>query len=138
MSLCFLQVTVKVMMTENQPGLDTEWWRGTTVITAKIPIVLQRLLFLLPSSMVMNEEVLQKTTHDSKHIFSSPSLGIPWPVELRILQKERAVSRTFTQIPLHPPPQGDEKYLTAPPPPSLRSDANGQASPPAFFTLKPG
>lgn len=76
--------------------------------------------------MVMNEEVLQKTTHDSKYIFSSPSLGTPWPVVLRILQKEGAVSRTFTQTPLHPPPQGDEKYLTGPPPPSLRSDANGQ------------
>lgn len=48
MSLCFLQVTVKMMTTENQPGLDTEWRRGTKVNTAKIPIVLQHLLFCDP------------------------------------------------------------------------------------------
>lgn len=77
MSLCFLQMTVKVMMTENQPGLDREWWRGTKVITTKIPLVLQRLLCGYPPPWSWMKRFCRKPPMIPKTFFLPLLLGHP-------------------------------------------------------------
>lgn len=100
---CLSALQVTVSDGDGEPaGLDREWWRGTNSLSP-FPWSCNASFF---ATLLHNSHEWKRFAENHpqfKHIFSSPLLlGTPGVVVLRILQKEGAVSRTFTNT-LHLP-----------------------------------